>query len=250
MRMQPLVRQLLVAAGSTLLLVVSGVAWYALSSPPVENLPLAEELVGIASPEGQRLLASSASRVDHAQLAPYLVAQERRAFCGPATVAAVVNAALQPKPPVTQASVFNEAATSVKSEFALTLAGLTLEELAGFFRAHRLNVRVVHADRSDISSFRNAAAGALAESGTFLVVNYDRRVLKQSGAGHISPVGAFDGTTDRVLILDVATQKYPYTWVPLSTLWTAMNTVDPDSRQARGYLLVSAGIQSRDDAPR
>jgi hypothetical protein len=241
--MQRLIRYASVAVGSALLAVASGVAWFALSSPPVENLPLSPELISISSAEGQQLLAWADSKADYAQLAPHLVAQTRRAFCGPATGAAVINAALRPQPLATQASLFNAAASAVKSELALSFSGLTLEELAAFLRAHGLQVRAVHASDSDLTSFRAAARSTLAEPGTFLITNYDRRVLKQSGAGHISPVGAFDSETDRVLILDVAIQKYPYTWVPVSMLWAAMNTMDSDSRQTRGYLLVTAGGQ-------
>lgn len=239
--MQRLTRHVSVAVGVALLLAAFGVGWYALASPPVENLPLSPELISISSAEGQQLLALAESKVDHSQLAPHLVAQTRRAFCGPATTAAVINAALRPKPPATQASLFNEAASAVKGELALSFSGLTLEELAAFIRAHGLQVQVVHASDSDLATFRETARTTLAESGTFLITNYDRRVLKQSGAGHISPVGAFDSESDRVLILDVATQKYPYTWVPVSMLWAAMNTMDSGSGRTRGYLLVAAG---------
>jgi hypothetical protein len=238
--MQRLTRHVGVAVGSALLLAASSVAWYALSSPPVENLPLPPELISISSAEGQQLLALAESKVDYDQLAPHLVAQDRRAFCGPATSAAVINAALRPKPLATQASLFTEAASAVKGELALSFSGLTLEELAAFIRAHGLRVQVVHAGDSDLAAFREAARTTLGETGTFLVINYDRRVLQQSGAGHISPVGAFDTETDRVLILDVATQRYPYTWVPVSMLWAAMNTMDSDSGRTRGYLLVAA----------
>jgi hypothetical protein len=243
--MQRLIKYVCAAVGSALLAVASGVAWLALSSPPAENLPLSPELISISSAEGQRLLALADGKADYAQLAPHLVAQTRRAFCGPATSAAVINAALRPQPLVTQASLFNAAASAVKSELALSLRGLTLEELARFLRAHGLQVQVVHASDSDLPSFREAARATLAEPGTFLITNYDRRVLKQSGAGHISPVGAFQAETDRVLILDVAMQKYPYTWVPVPMLWAAMNTLDADAGQTRGYLLVSAGSQPR-----
>jgi hypothetical protein len=85
------------------------------------------------------------------------------------------------------------------------------------------------------------ARTTLAESLTFVIVNYDRAVLGQDGGGHISPVGAYSPETDRMLVLDVAAYKYPYTWVPVSKLWSALNTIDPDSGQTRGYLLVSAG---------
>jgi len=241
--MRRLAKHVSVAVGSALLLAASSIAWYALSAPPVENLPLPPELVSISSAEGQQLLALAESKADYAQLAPYLVAQARRAFCGPATSAAVINAALRPQPLATQGSLFNGAASAVKSELALSFNGLTLDELAAFIRAHRLQVQIVHATDSGLPLFREAARKTLREPGTFLITNYDRRVLRQSGAGHISPIGALDSETDRVLILDVATQKYPYTWVPVSMLWAAMNTVDSDSGQTRGYLLVAAGVQ-------
>jgi hypothetical protein len=41
-------------------------------------------------------------------------------------------------------------------------------------------------------------------------------------------------------VLDVAAHRYPYTWVPVSRLWSAMNTIDNDSGLARGYLLITA----------
>lgn len=224
----------------TLMLTV-GVSWYALSTPPAENLLLASHLVAVSSEEGRQLLMASPSKTDYAQLDPVLLPQSRRAFCGPATGAAVINAAFSPSTKVTQSSLFTPAASAVKSELAVSLSGLTLEELAQVLRAHRLRVRTVHAGQSDVGSFRAAAQAALSEPLTFMVVNYDRRTLRQSGAGHISPIGAFSPETDRVLILDVATYKYPYTWVSISSLWSAMNTVDADSGQTRGYLLVTAG---------
>lgn len=222
------------------LAVASGVSWYALSSPAVENLPLAGELIAVSSPEGQQLLEASQHKTDHGQLEPFLLPQGRRAFCGPATSAAVINAALSPLSPVTQYSLFSATGSSLKSELAVSFSGLTLEEIAQLLRAHGLRVQTVHAGQSDIATFRTAAQSALSEARTFVVVNYDRTVLGQSGAGHISPVGAYSPTTDRLLVLDVATYKYPYAWVPLAKLWSAMNTVDSDAGRTRGYLLVGA----------
>ncbi|HEX5650905.1 MAG TPA: phytochelatin synthase family protein [Steroidobacteraceae bacterium] len=227
-----------------LLLVASVGSWYAFSAPPVENLPLASDLIAISSAEGRQLLAATPLKTDYHQLEPFLLPQVRRAFCGPATSAAVINAALRPRTRVTQSSLFDTATSAVKSELAVSFGGLTLEELTELLRAHGLHVQIVYADDSDIASFRDAARSILAEPRTFLVVNYDRRGLGQSGAGHISPIGAFSGETDRVLVLDVATYKYPYTWVPVSRLWTAIDTVDPDSGRSRGYLLVTPSAVS------
>ncbi|WP_128003673.1 phytochelatin synthase family protein [Piscinibacter defluvii] len=234
-----------IAVSLTPLIAASAVLWYALSEPPAENLPLAPELTSAVSAEGQELLSSATSKVDCAQLAQYVQAQARRAFCGPATVSAVLNAALAPQPPATQRSLFNASTAPIKGELALSLSGLTLPELAGFLLAHGMQVQLVHASQSDLASFRHAARAALAEPRTFIIVNYDRRTLKQAGAGHISPLGAFDASTDRVLVMDVAKQKYPYTWVPVSMLWDAMNTLDADSGRMRGYLLATAADSKR-----
>jgi len=231
-------------AVAMVLATASGIAWYAFSPPGAEHLPLAGDLVSGASTEGRQLLAESSHKTDHAQLEPFLLPQRRRAFCGPATSAAVTNAALHPTDPVTQFSVFDSAARKTKSELAVSLSGLTLEELAELLRAQGLVVRTVHAEHADVAAFRAAALAALSEPLTFVVVNYDRRALNQSGAGHISPIGAYHAATDRLLVMDVATYKYPYTWVPVRTLWTAMNTVDLDSGRTRGYLLVSAGARA------
>lgn len=234
-------KQATALAAALVLATASAISWYAFSAPLAEDLPLGGDLIAGSSTEGRQLLAESPHKTDHAQLEPFLLPQRRRAFCGPATSAAVINAARHPSNQVTQFSLFDTAAPNTKSELAVSLSGLTLEELAQLLRAHGLVVRTVHAEHSDVAAFRAAAQAALSEPLTFVVVNYDRRALNQSGAGHISPVGAYSTATDRLLVMDVATYKYPYTWVPVHQLWAAMNTVDRDSGRTRGYLLVSAG---------
>ena len=236
--------RLVLAGLAAVLSIAAGVAWYAFSTPQAELLPLPADLVAAPSEEGQRLLAASPSQVDHGQLDRFLAPQIRRGFCGPATMAAVINAALEPPVKVTQTSLFTPSASAIKSELAVSLSGLTLDELAQMLRAHGLVARVVHADRSDVASFRRAAQAALSEPRTYVVVNYDRRVLGQDGAGHISPLGAFNPQGDRVLVLDVASYRYPYTWVPVDRLWRAMDTVDTDSGWTRGYLLVTAPMEA------
>lgn len=228
-------------AVALLLATAAGFAWYIFAPPLTEDLPLAGDLISGASIKGQHLLAESAHKTDHAQLKPFLLPQRRRAFCGPATSAAVINAALRPSNPVTQFSLFGTAAPDTKSELAVSLSGLTLEELAVLLRAHGLVVRTVHAKYTDVATFRADAQTILSEPLAFMVVNYDRGALEQAGAGHISPIGAYHVATDRLLVMDVATYKYPYTWVPLSMLWAAMNTVDLDAARTRGYLVVTAG---------
>jgi hypothetical protein len=235
LKLVAIVAAMAVALGS------SGVAWYVFSAPSAQHLALAHDLIDGTSAQGQQLLAAAPAKTDYDQLNPYFVSQSRRAFCGVASSVIVINAALHQQAPVTQETLFTRAASSVRSELAVSFGGLTLDQLADIIRAYGLQVKVVHAAQSSLESFRDAAGITLAEPSTFLIVNYDRATLEQEGAGHISPVGAYSPETDRILVLDVAAYKYPYTWIPASKLWNAVNTIDPDSGQTRGYLLVTAG---------
>jgi glutathione-S-conjugate glycine hydrolase len=249
--MKQALRIVAVVAAISVAAASSGVVWYAFSAPPAQHLALAHDLVDGTSAQGRQLLAETPARRDYDQLNPYFVSQSRRAFCGVATGAVVINAALRPQTPVTQETLFTPAASAVRSELAVSFNGLTLDQLADIIRAHGLYVQVVHAAQSSLESFRDTARATLAEPQTFLIVNYDRAMVEQEGPGHISPVGAYSAETDRILVLDVAAYKYPYTWVPTSKLWSAMNTIDPDSGRTRGYLLVSGGsAQDSNSAPR
>jgi hypothetical protein len=224
---------------TAVLLAFSGGIWYGISAPVVHRLPLAQGLVDVSSAQGTEMLLRASTKADYEQLAPAFVAQSRRGFCGVASSVAVINAALHPEPPLTQQTLFTPAAAAVRGPVAVSFHGLTLKQLAGIIQAHGLRAEVVHAAHSDADAFRSIARGALDDPSVFIVVNYDRASLGQRGDGHISPIAAYDAETDRVLILDVAAHKYPYTWVPISKLWMAMDTTDPSSRQSRGYLLVS-----------
>jgi glutathione gamma-glutamylcysteinyltransferase len=48
---------------------------------------------------------------------------------------------------------------------------------------------------------------------SFLISNFSRAVLDQTGDGHFSPIGGYHAPSDSVLILDVARFKYPPYWV-------------------------------------
>jgi hypothetical protein len=205
----------------------------------VHRLPLAQGLVEIGSSEGAEMLLRASTKTDYEQLAPAFVAQSRRGFCGVASSVAVINAAIHPQPPLTQETLFTPAAAAVRGPIAVSFHGLTLDQLAAIIRAHGLRVHIVYAADSDANAFRDIARSALDDPSVFLVANYDRASLGQQGHGHISPIAAYDAQTDRVLVLDAAAHKYPYTWVPVSKLWAAMDRTDSTSRQSRGFVLVS-----------
>ncbi|MCB9779599.1 MAG: phytochelatin synthase family protein [Alphaproteobacteria bacterium] len=118
---------------------------------------------------------------------------------------------------------------------ALTAQGSTLDQLAVVAGCHGAAITVHHA--TDPQAFADAlAASVTAPSGPFLVANYDRGLLGQTGTGHFSPLAAWHRGSDRVLVLDVARFKYPPHWVSRAELFTAMAGIDPDSGAPRGWL--------------
>lgn len=71
----------------------------------------------------------------------------------------------------------------------------------------------------------------------FIIANFDRQTLGQTGSGHFSPIGGYHRQKDLVLIMDVARFKYPPWWVPVEDLWRAMAIGDPMTEESRGYFV-------------
>ncbi|SDK18047.1 phytochelatin synthase family protein [Aliiruegeria lutimaris] len=214
-----------------------------------ETLPLPQSLIALNSAEGGRMLLSSEANADYFDLGIHFTNQVHPAFCGPATIAMVLNAleVERPKSDMTlglglfdQENVFTPETEAVKPRAVLERSGLTLDELAGMFGAHSVQAKVHHAEDSSLDAFRSAATASIEDDVSFVLVNYLRAGIGQERGGHISPLGAYDAETDRFLILDVSRYKYPPVWVEAATLFDAMNTPDSDNdNRSRGYLLVS-----------
>lgn len=209
-------------------------AWNA-AVPRMDPQPLPAGLIDLGTSEGQALLSRAEDAADHAALARHFQPQRLNSYCGVASGVAVL-AALGV--PVTQAGFFDAGARSVRPRWRVVLAGMALDELGGLLDAHGASVSVRHADAFDAQAFRKVVARNLSRPGDYLIVNYDRQVLGQDGSGHISPLAAYDGRTDMVLVMDTAAYKYPQTWVPLDRLHAAMATRDPASDRMRGYVEV------------
>ena len=208
----------------------------------------AQDLIYLTHPEGQKLFGTSQYRASYFAVASYLETEHVQTFCGPASIAAVMNSldVERPKPRrlypyglFTQDEVFTPENQRVKSYDAVERAGLTLEEARRFME--NLGVRAVthHGDSFDAAWLRQAIMSALGDPGRRMIVNYWRQSVGQEGGGHFSPVGAYDEASDRVLVLDVAKYKYPPAWVPLVALHEAMKTIDATSRQARGLVVIT-----------
>lgn len=139
--------------------------------------------------------------------------------------------------PLTQDTFFNSQTQSIRSSYAVTFSGMTLDELAALLRSHNIKVEVYYASEHLIN-FGPKLKPTKARSGDYIIVNYQRSVLGQSKSGHISPLAAYHQQSDRFLIEDVASYKYPPVWASTENLWKAMNTTDSISQKTRGYLVV------------
>ncbi len=223
----------------------------ALTTAHAETLPLPDNLVGLSTPAGEALLFGAEARDDSVPLSIHFTNQVHPAFCGPASIAMILNALDVPRPAsqmtvglglFDQENVFTPATEAVKPRSLIERTGITVDELGGLLEAHGLKADVTHASDSSLEAFRATAIAQLEEDEHFVLVNYLRKAIGQEKGGHISPLGAYDADTDRFLILDVSRYKYPPVWVEAETLFNAMNTPDSDNDdKSRGYVVVSRG---------
>jgi len=119
--------------------------------------------------------------------------------------------------------------------------GLSLADLQGMLHTYHADAKLEYAADEDIlrgaGRFRKTLRVVLSESASFLVVNFKGNTLGAATSGHITPVGAYDSTSDSVLLLDVASHKNPWYWVPVKHLYQAMHI--KDGIHYRGYLVIS-----------
>jgi hypothetical protein len=205
--------------------------------PHPDPQPLPAELVSLETTEGRALLEQAEARSDYDRLSGTFVSQDLVSYCGVASSVSVLNALGLD---TDQDEFFTPQASRVRSRYRVTFGGMSLIDLGGLLAAHGVNAEVEHADDGSVDGFREVVQRNLADPDDFLLVNYERGVLGQGSVGHISPLAAYDLETDRVLIMDTASYKYPPTWVPLPMLYEAMKTTDTATGRLRGYVAVSA----------
>lgn len=194
-------------------------------------------------------------------LAPHLIMQHTDSSCSLATATMLVNAIrgredlLPIGKTVTEVGLLERLGDEAwRREITPGVGrGLTLHEFA-----QRMNQVLAS---YDLASWRVAARsvddGAQAlpalcselakmESGEphFIAVNFHFGVLYGDplDTGHLSPVGAYDATSDRALILDVYKQEYEPFWVPLEKLGRAMAVKDKQSGAPRGYAVIGKEV--------
>lgn len=206
--------------------------------------PLPPDLVAFTSPEGRALLAGAladGTAESFFALVSHLHTQSEPAWCGLGTLVTVLNA-LEIDPGRTWKGPWRffgeELLVCCKSLAESAADGLSLDEVACLAQCNGADVAIERAD-AGLAAFRVALEATVrAPAGPFLVCNYARGALGQSGTGHFSPVAAWHRASDQALVLDVARFKYPPHWVPVPRLFAAMSAVDDETRRPRGWLRV------------
>src|SRR5215831_12312635 len=94
--------------------------------------------------------------------------------------------------------------------------------------------------RSSTTTWKTPAASSAFGGVSYLLVNFSRATLSDdnTGGGHFSPLAAYNGRADDLLVMDVARYKFPPFWVDTDLLWQAMATTDTSSGRHRGYIVV------------
>jgi len=271
------IRSLLCAALFATASLLSACATHGAATSPATTSAEAKAspaLVPFASEEGLARLGRSGAKVDFAALANQFEAQYNGAFCGPTSAAIVLNtvnsrradlqrdhtrlrkddvqfmpAGADPivprftqdsvidRGPKTRAQVLGEP-TTIGSKQVRDF-GYQLRQFDAMLRANGLVTTVVVVDdaRSE-QALRADLADNLARGGDYVIVNYRREAVGQTGGGHISPLGAYDAGSDSFLVLDVNPAVAGWVWMPAATLVRGMRTFD--TVENRGYVLVHA----------
>ena len=261
--------------GCLLLALATSFAWSPVEGREARNRNSpAPVLIEWDSAESAERLFRSSYNQDFFPLSNHFVSQDNKIFCGLASSAMVLNALRLGKKgglPQDQQSIREEerawipeglnpffgkyTANNVLSDATKTRIevlgkpieiagelkrdmGLQLRQLAQALRSHRLEVAVrVVDEHASPDVVRREVVENLGRGGDFVLVNYSRKALGQTGGGHISPLGAYDEHTDSFLIMDVNPNRAPWVWVESAALIEAMRSFD--TVENRGYLLIS-----------
>ena len=221
-------------------------------SPNFYRRVLPSSCISFSSKEGRQIFQSSL--INKGLKAFYCLieqhsTQSEPAYCGPSTLVIVLNAlAVDPrrkwKGPWRW---YDEHMLNCCIDLEeVKTTGITLSTFICLARCQGVSVQGQYASECTIDRFRDAIRQSCIEEADdadiqhkFLVVSYNRSVLSQTGAGHFSPVAAYDPQSDSVLILDTARFKYGAHWVSVPLLFESMQKIDPDTNKSRGFVLLS-----------
>ncbi|HAG61928.1 MAG TPA: glutathione gamma-glutamylcysteinyltransferase [Coxiellaceae bacterium] len=200
------------------------------------------------TPQGIARLNETQLHHQFTSLVHYFTTQQNKSYCGPASAAMILNALKIPPPPVTSLhpySLWNQdnifTTQVIKAGITTQLVkrqGVTLDEETQLLNAIPKVRAIAHHVSNKTPHIKKELIQRLNSSNQYILINYHRSILHQTGYGHISAAAAYDKSSDSILILDVSRYKYPPFWVKTDQLIDAMNTYDAVSQQQRGYIII------------
>jgi len=199
--------------------------------------------------DGLKQLTQSQFKNDFYQLANFYQAQINPFYCSAASSVIILNAINQTNI-YKQEDFFNQKTDKIKLKSIIENQqknakeefdpGLSLGDLAKILtNVYNLKITINYAENSSenaINNFRKIVMKITNDNDKFLLINFDGKIIKNKTNGHISPLVAYDKTSDSVLIMDVALHKNQWFWTSLTNLYKAMNS--KDGEHYRGFLIV------------
>jgi Phytochelatin synthase len=155
--------------------------------------------------------------------------QSNASLCGPASLANIFRSLGDDN----TARVETVLAGTGRCPMGVCILGLTLDELADVARRNTGRTVTVLRDLSP-AEFREHMKLANDPSRRY-IINFSRKAIFGSGAGHHSPVGGYLEAEDLVFVLDVNREFQPWL-IERARLYDAMNTFDGHAK--RGLLLI------------
>lgn len=160
----------------------------------------------------------------------HYVYQDNQSFCGPASAANLLRSiGIE----ATQQGAID--GTKFDPWFGVLIGGMTIDDLAELLALKTDRSVEVLRDLS-LAAFRKKLAAAN-DPAFRMIVNFHRGPLFGRGHGHFSPVLAYLDDQDLVLVGDVNADYKPFL-VSAERLWRATDTIDDETGQERGLIIV------------
>ncbi len=202
---------------------------------PRKPLPLPDHLL----PIHETSLPSGKYAVNFEKLNQKFQTQKYENYCAVAAGTIVLNALGRN---LTQKRFFNRKTRRIRYAVSAFFEGISLADFAKLVETHGFSAKAWHSEKQSLDQFRDLIKKYTSNSDQYVVVNYARRILGQKPTAHFSPLAAYNEEQDKVLILDVATYKYPSVWVSVELLYKATLELDSGGKISRGVVTVNSDL--------
>ncbi|KAJ2893044.1 hypothetical protein IWW38_003000 [Coemansia aciculifera] len=212
--------------------------------PSYYRRELPADLVSFTSAAGRKLFKESLNEgyaEGYFNLAGNFTVQSEPAYCGPSSLAMVLNA-LEVDPGRTWKGVWrwysDELLESCRTESDLKANGITFDQFLCLASSHA-QVAAKRGAQATREEFLRDIKYVTQRDDVFMVLSFSRPVLGQTGDGHFSPIGAYHPESRMALVLDSARYKYPSWFGDVDRLYDSLQAVDAETGLPRGYFLIS-----------